>query len=72
MSTNPVNIAGRIISVAQAEVLPGKETEVVKHLEAIRAAALSEAEPGCYTYRVMRYGTRFLVFEEYENLEALK
>ncbi|KZS87732.1 hypothetical protein SISNIDRAFT_298633 [Sistotremastrum niveocremeum HHB9708] len=73
MSTSPDAItSGRIICVAQAEALVGKESEVARHLTIIRKAAESDAEPGTHTYRVVQYGTKFKVFEEYEDLAAFK
>ncbi|KZS87422.1 hypothetical protein SISNIDRAFT_553183 [Sistotremastrum niveocremeum HHB9708] len=73
MSTDPTAIkSGRIILVAQVEALQEKVTAVASHLKAIQARALSPEEPGCYTYRVVQYETKFLVFEEYENVEAFK
>lgn len=66
------NITGRIILVAHLEAKPDKIADVETALLAIKANADSDAEPGCFTYRVSKFGHQFVVFEEYENAEAVK
>ncbi|KZV96946.1 hypothetical protein EXIGLDRAFT_396612 [Exidia glandulosa HHB12029] len=56
----------------QVEAKPDKVAELEKALLAIKASADSDAEPGCYTYRVNKFGTKFVVYEEYENQAAIQ
>lgn len=54
----------------------GQADKVATYLKAARKSAESAAEPGVLTYRTTREekpgGDKFLVFEEYTSLEALK
>ncbi|KZV96942.1 hypothetical protein EXIGLDRAFT_732016 [Exidia glandulosa HHB12029] len=72
MSATTEGFTGRIILVAELEAKPDKVSELEKVLLAIKASADSDAEPGCLTYRVSKFGTKFVIFEEYENQAAVQ
>lgn len=42
----------------------GKADEVAPYLIAVRDSAISDAEPGTLTYRLVRYKDTFALFEE--------
>ncbi|KZV96947.1 hypothetical protein EXIGLDRAFT_732020 [Exidia glandulosa HHB12029] len=72
MSATPEGFSGRIILVAELEAKPDKVAEVEDALSKIKASADSDAEPGCYTFRASKFGTKFVVYEEYENAAAIQ
>ncbi|KZT31785.1 hypothetical protein SISSUDRAFT_1067464 [Sistotremastrum suecicum HHB10207 ss-3] len=72
MSASPKKIGGRFTLVAKIIAKAGKEQDVAKYLNAVRLSAISDKEPNCYTYRVNQFANTFVIFEEYENPEALK
>ncbi|KZS96449.1 hypothetical protein SISNIDRAFT_451189 [Sistotremastrum niveocremeum HHB9708] len=73
MSSDPSKITdGHIILVATLDAVPGQETELANLLKAVVAVATSDQEPGCLTYRVVQYETKFVVFEEYVDTAAVK
>ncbi|KZS87425.1 hypothetical protein SISNIDRAFT_470992 [Sistotremastrum niveocremeum HHB9708] len=72
MSSDLANIkSGHIIVVAEGEAIPGKESQVAKHLTTIAALANSDAEPGVLVYRVVQYETKFVTFEEYVDAASV-
>lgn len=73
MAETADKIAGKIILLAEIEAKPDKIDEVQRLLLDVKQHAVSEtSEPDCLTYRVSKYGTKFVVFEEYRNLGAIK
>ncbi|KZV96943.1 hypothetical protein EXIGLDRAFT_732017 [Exidia glandulosa HHB12029] len=72
MSTTPEGFTGRIILVAEWEAKPDKVSELEKALLTIKARADSDAEPGCFTYRLNKFGHKFVLYEEYENQAAVQ
>jgi len=74
---SPEEAKGPIILNAQIVVAEGKGDVVEKLLIAVQKNALSDAEPGCSEYRVVRSFvkdgiTTFGVWEKYENPAAVQ
>ncbi|EJD55410.1 hypothetical protein AURDEDRAFT_155647 [Auricularia subglabra TFB-10046 SS5] len=73
MAETADKIAGKVILVAEIEAKPDKVEELHHLLLDIKQHATSEtSEPDCLTYRVSKYNTKFVVFEEYRNQGAIK
>ncbi|CAE6442667.1 unnamed protein product [Rhizoctonia solani] len=72
MASTADNFTGRIILTASLTAKEGQGDRTETHLKAIQEYALSDKEPGCFTYRVCRSDNEFFVFEEYENQAAIK
>ncbi|KAJ1302768.1 hypothetical protein OPQ81_003077 [Rhizoctonia solani] len=62
---------GRIILTASLTAKEGQGDRTEMLLKAIQEYALSDKEPGCFTYRVCRTDNEFFIFEEYENQTAI-
>ncbi|PAV22020.1 antibiotic biosynthesis monooxygenase [Pyrrhoderma noxium] len=71
MSLTYDHFTSQVILVASLEEKPGKGDEVQNLLTAIHAFANSSSEPGCLTFRTVRSGDRFKVFEQYVNKDAV-
>ncbi|KZO96904.1 hypothetical protein CALVIDRAFT_536823 [Calocera viscosa TUFC12733] len=68
MASNASEIKGSSIHlIAQMTALPGKEETILKHLKNVQDNALSDNEPGCNRYDVLRYGDSFAVIENYST-----
>ncbi|CAE6476041.1 unnamed protein product [Rhizoctonia solani] len=70
MSSTADKFQGRIIFAATLTAKEGQGDRTEAHLKAIQKYALSDKEPGCFTYRVCRSDNEFFVFKEYENMAA--
>ncbi|KAG8702113.1 hypothetical protein FRC08_003691, partial [Ceratobasidium sp. 394] len=72
MSSSFDHFKGRIILHVMITVQEGQADKAQNLLKGIQEHALSDKEPGCFTYRIVRSGNEFIVFEEYENAAAIK
>ncbi|QRV80409.1 hypothetical protein RhiJN_08424 [Ceratobasidium sp. AG-Ba] len=64
MSATIEHIKGKFILNARFTAEEGYAEVIKNALKEIQNSALSDAEPGCLTYRVCRSGNDFMVFEE--------
>ncbi|KDN49119.1 hypothetical protein RSAG8_02472, partial [Rhizoctonia solani AG-8 WAC10335] len=67
MASTADKFTGRIIITAK-----GQGDRVEAQLKVIQEYALSDKDPGCFTFRVCRSDNEFFVFEEYENQAAIQ
>lgn len=70
MSAATSTTGGKVVFVAELEAKPERLEEFKERIYAVLAHANSDKEPGTVTYRVLQSETKFLVFEEYADLEA--
>ncbi|KAG8740915.1 hypothetical protein FRC10_003574 [Ceratobasidium sp. 414] len=72
MASSPAGFKGPFICHADIQIQEGKGDIFEAEFRKVRECANSDKEPGCIEFRTSRNGDRFLAFEQYENLEALK
>ncbi|KAG8702110.1 hypothetical protein FRC08_003688 [Ceratobasidium sp. 394] len=72
MSSTFDHFKGKVILHAQFTTQDGQTDKVQGLLEVIQDDILAGNEPGCLTFRIFRDGNEFLMFEEYENVAAVK